>query len=292
MGNAAIQAAERAKELLTQAAAEKLEIPSNRVVFAEDRVFDAEDPEHGMEFEQAVVLAEAKFGTIGTVGSYRPPRMPGRYRGAGVGPTPTYSYSACVLELHCDEETGLIDVDRIWIAHDIGQAINRNLAIGQVIGGVYMGLGEGLMEEMAYRPRRGGVHKIPSMLEYKSPTTLEMPPVETYLIEDPDPAGPFGAKEVGPGPLLPVMPAIANAVHDALGIRVDQCPVSPELVLAALASKDKRSGPKSYPDLRITDTMRVKTPEQGGDGDADEPWRIKRKKTTTREKKTTGRTGS
>jgi len=278
MGNAAIQAAERAKEMLASAAAEKLEVPPNRIVFAENRVFDTEAPEERwMSFAQAVVFAEAKFGTIGTVGSYKPPRMPGRYRGAGVGPTPTYSYSASVVELFADEETGRVDVKKIWIAHDIGRAINRTLAIGQVEGGVYMGLGEALMEEMLYRDRRRGVHKIPSMLEYKSPTTHEMPEVETHLVENPDPEGPFGAKEVGQGPLLPVMPAVANAVHDALGVRVDQCPVTPELVLDALASKDRRAGPKSYPDLRITENMRVKTPGEGGDGDAEEPWRKKRK---------------
>ncbi|MHC4861360.1 MAG: molybdopterin cofactor-binding domain-containing protein, partial [Planctomycetota bacterium] len=175
-----------------------------------------------------------------------------------------------------DEETGLIDVRKVWIAHDIGQAINRMLTIGQVEGGVYMGLGEALMEESAYRPDRGGVMKIPSMLEYKSPTTLEMPDVETHLIEDPDPAGPFGAKEVGQGPLLPVPPAVANAVHDALGVRVDQVPITPELVLKALAAKDGRAGPKSYPDLRITETMRVKTEAEGGDGTAPKP--PKRKK--------------
>jgi 4-hydroxybenzoyl-CoA reductase subunit alpha len=171
----------------------------------------------------------------------------------------------------------MIEMKKIWIAHDIGRAINRTLAIGQVEGGVYMGLGEALMEEMVYRDKRNGVHKIPSMLEYKSPTTMEMPEVETYLVENPDPEGPFGAKEVGQGPLLPVMPAVANAVHNALGVRVDQCPITPELVLSALDSETKRSGPKSYPDLKITDTMRVKTPEEGGDGDADEPWRAKRK---------------
>jgi 4-hydroxybenzoyl-CoA reductase alpha subunit len=266
MGNAAIQAAERARELLAKAAAPKLQVPEARLVFADNRVFDAEKPGTGMTFAEAVQLAEAQFGTIGTVGSFTPAPMPGRYRGAGVGPTPTYSYSACVVELTADEETGFITVGKIWIAHDIGQAINRNLAIGQVEGGVYMGLGEALMEEMTYRPRRFGVHKIPSMLDYKSPTTMEMPPVETYLIEDPDPIGPFGAKEVGQGPLLPVMPAVANALYDALGIRVDQVPITPELVLRALDAKDRRAGPGAWPDLRIRDTMRVKTPEEGGDG--------------------------
>ena len=266
MGNAAIQAAERARDMLAKACSEKLEVPGSRLVFADNRVFDAQDPDKGMDFAEAVVFAEAKFGTIGTVGSYSPPKMPGRYRGAGVGPTPTYSYSASVVELHCDEETGIIDIDKIWIAHDIGQAINYHLALGQVEGSVYMGIGEALMEEMVYRDRRRGVHKIPSLLEYKSPTTMEMPPVETFLIEDPDPEGPFGAKEVGQGPLLPIMPAVANAVYDALGVRVNRCPVTPEFVLAALESKEKRSGPKSYPDLRIDAPARILTPDEGGDG--------------------------
>jgi len=267
MGNAAIQAAERAKDLVARAAAEKLEVPPTRLVFADNRVFDVEDPEtKWMSFAQAVIYAESKHGTIATSGSYTPPASPGRYRGAGVGPTPTYSYSACVVDLSADEETGELQAHKIWIAHDIGQAINRNLAIGQVEGGVYMGLGEALMEEMAYRPRRQGVHKIPSMLEYKSPTTMEMPDVETILIEDPDDRGPFGAKEVGQGPLLPVMPAVANALFDALNIRVDQIPITPELVLEALSREDRRAGPRSYPDLRIGKPVRIRTPEEGGDG--------------------------
>jgi CO/xanthine dehydrogenase Mo-binding subunit len=271
MGNAAIDAATKARDLLAQAASEKLEIPKGRVVFAANRVFDAEDPDCGMDFADAVKTAEAKYGTIGTVGSYSPPATPARYRGGGVGPTPTYSYSAGVVEVSVDEETGVVTPEKVWIAHDIGQAIHRTMAIGQVEGGVYMGLGEAIMEEMAYRPNRFGVMKIPSMLEYKSITTHEMPEVVTYLIEDPDPQGPFGAKEVGQGPLLPMMPAVLNAVHDAVGVRVDQVPVTPDLVLKALGAKDRRAGPKKFPDLGITETMRVKTLAEGGDGTAPRP---------------------
>src|SRR6266404_588921 len=186
-GNAAIQAAERARELLTIAVAEKLNLPIENISFAERRAFDVENPEVGVSFAEAVVLAESKFGTIGTVGSYSPPRSPGRYKGAGVGPSPAYSYSAAVAEVDVDPETGIVVVERIWIAHDIGKSINPMLVMGQVEGSVYMGLGEILMEEMAYRANRNVVHKIPSMLEYKSPTTMEMCDVKTYLIEDPDP---------------------------------------------------------------------------------------------------------
>jgi CO/xanthine dehydrogenase Mo-binding subunit len=276
MGNAAIQAAERARELLAKAVGAKLGLPETRLGFAEDRVFDVEDPGRAVTFPEAVVLAEARFGTIATVGSYTPPASPGSYRGAGVGPSPAYSYSAAVVEVAADEETGIVEVAKVWLAHDVGESINEMLVLGQVEGSVYMGLGEALMEEMAYRGNRFGVHKIPSLLEYKSPTTLEMPDVVTYLVKDPDPAGPFGAKEVGQGPLLPIMPAVANAVYDALRVRVDEIPVTPDKVLKALGARDRRCGPKGYPDLRITETMRVATPAEGGDGTGPEKKRPKK----------------
>jgi 4-hydroxybenzoyl-CoA reductase subunit alpha len=285
MGNAALQAAERARDLLARAVAEKIGVPAGRLVFAGRRVFDAEapdDPERGVSFQDAAILAEAMFGTLGTTGSYVPPRSPGKYRGAGVGPSPAYSYSACVVEAEVDPATGLWRVEHVWIAHDVGRALNPALVIGQVEGSVYMGLGEVAMEEQAFRrlPKRLSnalVHREPSLLEYKSPTFLDMPPVTTYLIEDPDPEGPFGAKEVGQGPLLPVMPAVANALFDAVGVRVDQVPIHPHMVLKALQSKAKgdapRFGPTAFPDVDFSETLRVPTPAQGGDGRAIDDFR-------------------
>ncbi|HLG17472.1 MAG TPA: molybdopterin cofactor-binding domain-containing protein [Blastocatellia bacterium] len=269
-GNAAIQAAERAREMLTIAVSEKLGAPIENIAFADRRAFDVENPDVGVTFAEAVVLAESKFGTIGTVGSYTPPRSPGKYKGSGVGPSPAYSYSAAVAEVEVDPETGMVVVDRIWIAHDIGQSINPALVMGQVEGSVYMGLGEALMEEMAYRGKRNVVHKFPSMLEYKSLTTLEMCDVKTYLVEDPDPNGPFGAKEVGQGPLLPVPPAIANAVYDAVGVRIDEVPIMPEKVLAGIRSKaqgkEGRFGLRALPVVAWPVPIRVPTPAEGGDG--------------------------
>jgi CO/xanthine dehydrogenase Mo-binding subunit len=274
-GNAALQAAERARELLTMAVAEKLSLPVENLSFADRRVFDVENPETFVTFAEAVVLAESKFGTIGTVGSYTPPRSPGHFKGAGVGPSPAYSYSAAVAEVEVDAETGIVTVPKIWIGHDIGQSINPMLVMGQVEGGVYMGLGEALMEEQEFRrlPKKLShalVHKFPSMLEYKSPTTLEMCDVFTYLVEDADPNGPFGAKEVGQGPLLPVMPAIANAVYDAVGVRIDEVPITPEKILTALRDKAKgkeaRFGPKRVPDIIWPEPLKVQTPAEGGDG--------------------------
>lgn len=269
-GNAAIQAAERARELLVMAVAEKLGVPIENLALAEHRVFDVENPDVGVSFAQAIVLAESKFGTIGTVGSYTPPVSPGKFKGSGVGPSPAYSYSAAVAEVDVNPDTGIVVVERVWIAHDIGRSINPMLVMGQVEGSVYMGLGEILMEEMVYRDNRNVVHKFPSMLEYKSPTTMEMCDVKTYLIEDPDPNGPYGAKEVGQGPLLPVPPAVANAVYNAVGVRIDEVPITPEKVLRALKDKsrgrDGRYGPDSVPSVAWPEPLKVLTPAEGGDG--------------------------
>jgi len=277
MGNAAIQAAERARELLASAVAKKLEVPTVRLAFADRRVFDVEDPGRGVSFAEAVVLAETMHGTIGTVGSYTPQPSAARFKGGGVGPSPTYSYSAAVVELDVEPSTGWITVHDVWIAHDIGKALNPTLVRGQVEGSVYMALGEALMEEQAYRrlpPRLSDalVHKFPSILEYKSPTTLDMPRMHTILVENPDPAGPFGAKEVGQGPLLPVMPAVANAVYDAVGVRIDEIPVTPEKIVKALtekaAGRPARYGPASFPEITWPEVLRVATPWEGGDGRA------------------------
>jgi len=271
-GHAAIQAAERARALIARHAAAQLAVPVERVGFADGRVFDVERPELGLSFADAVRLAEAAEGTVGTVGSYTPPPSPGKYRGAGVGPSPAYSYSACVAEVDVDPATGIVRVPKIWIAHDVGRAINAATVMGQIEGSVYMGLGEALMEEMAYRGNRNVVHKTPSLLEYKSPTTLEMCDVVTYVVEDPDPNGPFGAKECGQGPLLPVPPAVANAVYDAVGVRIDEVPITPEKVFKALRAKGKgeegRVGPKSFPEIPWPEPTRVPPPWEGGDGKA------------------------
>jgi 4-hydroxybenzoyl-CoA reductase subunit alpha len=277
MGNAAIQAAERAREQLAQAVAIKLGVAPNRLVFAARRVFDAEHPDHGVAFSEAVCLAEAMSGTIGTTGSYTPPQSAARFKGGGVGPSPTYSYSAAVVEVRVDLVTGWIEVPRVWIAHDIGRALNPPLVRGQVEGSVYMALGEALMEEQTFRrlpPRLSAalVHKFPSMLEYKSPTTVDMPEVFTELVEHPDPRGPFGAKEVGQGPLLPVMPALANAVYDAVGVRIDEVPITPEKILKALdakaAGRPARYGPPDFPAIAWPEALAVPPPWEGGDGTA------------------------
>jgi 4-hydroxybenzoyl-CoA reductase alpha subunit len=261
-GNAAREAAEKLRVQLLAAAARELEVMPADLEARDRRIFRRDDPARGLAFDEAARLAEAAHGTLVAAGSYTPPRRAAKFKGSGVGPTPAYSYSACAVELDVDPETGDIRVDRVWIAHDGGTAINPLLVEGQVEGSVYMGLGEALMEESAFRVH--GLHKIPSLLEYKSPTTLETPEITTLLVETRDPEGPFGAKEAGQGPLLPVIPAVANAVYDAIGVRIDEVPITPEKVLKALDRKAQgkapRVGPERLPHVPFPDPVRVPPP--------------------------------
>ncbi len=250
-GNAAIHAARKLRKQLLEAAARKLEVPAERLRMAARRVWDEAEPSRSLGFAETAVLAEAAFGTLGSVGWYRPPKSAAKWKGSGVGPSPTYSYSAAAVELSADPETGVIRIDKVWIAHDIGRALNPLLVVGQLEGSVYMALGEALMEEQVFRK---GLHRIPSLLDYKSPTSLDMPAVDSILVETLDPEGPYGAKECGQGPLLPVIPAVANALFDALGIRIDEVPITPEKVLAALDGRYRSPKMLDYP---YPETVRV-----------------------------------
>jgi CO/xanthine dehydrogenase Mo-binding subunit len=262
-GNAALEAAERMRGKIFAAVSADLGVPADRLVARDGRVYDAGDPGVGMDWQGAVQVASVLERPLVSGGSYRAPKLAGPYKGAGVGPSPAYSYTASIVELDCDPETGVVEIDRVWIAHDIGKPINRISVEGQVVGSVYMALGEALYEEQVFR---GGYLKNPSILEYRSPTFLEMPEVETFLVETDDPEGPFGAKEVGQGPLLPVIPAVANAVYDAVGARIDEVPISPDKVMRALRlqeqGKEPRVGPKRMPDFDYGEPIKVDPPEQ------------------------------
>jgi 4-hydroxybenzoyl-CoA reductase subunit alpha len=249
-GNAAIAAAQRLREQLFEVAAELLRVPVERLQAAGGVIYDESDPGATMPFAQAIELAEARFGALVSSGSYTPPDdIHGDYKGAGVGPSPAYSYSTCVAQVAVDVETGEVVVEKLWMAHDVGQSINPLLVAGQVEGGAYMGYGEAVMEQQVFRKGR---HKIPSLLDYKLPTTLDTPEIETILIEIPDREGPFGAKEAGQGPLNPVIPAIANAVYDAIGARIDEVPITPDKVLKALKAASTTAGAVARPQIALT----------------------------------------
>src|SRR5438477_1085869 len=267
-GNAAISAATQLRNLLVAAASDELDVPPEELVLRRGSLWRRDGMGPRLSFAELVKLAESRNGALTATGSYKPPRLGGPFKGSGVGPSPAYSYSAAVVEVDVDPDTGWVTVNRVWLAHDIGRALNPVLVQGQIEGSIYMALGEALMEEQELRGERGprilGVHRVPSMLEYKSPTTLETPEIHTFLVETIDPEGPFGAKEVGQGPLLPVIPAIANAVYDAVGVRIDETPITPEKVLRALESraegKASRFGPSKIPTYPFPRLVKVPPP--------------------------------
>jgi 4-hydroxybenzoyl-CoA reductase subunit alpha len=193
-------------------------------------------PKDSMSFEEAVVTAIDFHGALTGTGSYAPPpeARGGKHKGGGVGPSPAYSYSAQVAEVSVDEETGEVTVHKVWAAHDCGRALNPVAVEGQVIGSVWMGMGQALTEEMVWKD---GLLMNPGLLEYRSPSSIESPEVEPYIVESVDPEGPFGAKECSEGALAATIPAIANAIYDAVGIRLHESPFTPERVLAALRAK-------------------------------------------------------
>src|SRR3989440_186171 len=240
-GNAAIAAAKKLKEQLFEVASAQLHVPVERLHAAGGVIYHEDDPGVALPFVTAVQLAEAHFGALVSSGSYAPPEgIHGDYKGAGVGPSPAYSYSACVAQVAVDEETGEVVVEKLWLAHDVGQSINPLLVAGQVEGGAYMGYGEAVMEQQVFRKGR---HKIPSLLDYKLATTLDTPEIETILVEIADLEGPFGGKEAGQGAPHPVIPAIAHAGFNAVCVRIDETPLTPDKILQAFKNKKAKGAP-------------------------------------------------
>jgi CO/xanthine dehydrogenase Mo-binding subunit len=197
-----------------------------------------EGPKDWMTFEEAVVAAIDFHGALTGTGSYAPPpeARGGKHKGGGVGPSPAYSYSAQVAEVSVDEDTGEVTVHKVWAAHDCGRALNPVSVEGQIIGSVWMGMGQALTEEMVWKD---GMLMNAGMLEYRSPSAVESPEIEPIIVESIDPEGPFGAKECSEGSLAAIIPAISNAIFDAVGVRLHECPFTPERVLAALRAKRK-----------------------------------------------------
>ena len=195
-----------------------------------------EGPKEWMTFEEAVVAAIDFHGALTGTGSYAPPleARGGKQKGGGVGPSPAYSYSAQVAEVSVDEDTGEVTVHKVWAAHDCGRALNPVSVEGQIIGSVWMGMGQALTEEMVWKD---GMLMNAGMLEYRSPSAVESPEIEPIIIESIDPEGPFGAKECSEGSLAATIPAISNAIYDAVGVRLHESPFTPERVLAALRAK-------------------------------------------------------
>ncbi len=238
VGNACMQAAQKLRGKVRESVAKRWEIPAARVTLIDRKAMDLEDPARSIALDKAFQWAEADHGLLGEVGSYNTPKdRHGSYRGGTIGASPAYSFTAHVAEVEVDPETGVVDVKHIWVAHDCGRALSKLIVEGQMEGSAYMGFGEAIMERHAVDPRHNGVHCGPSLLDYRMPTFLDTPDIHALIVEAPDPQGPYGAKEAGEGPLHPSIPAIANAIYDAVGVRIDALPFSPPKVLAAIQDR-------------------------------------------------------
>ncbi len=191
-----------------------------------------------LTFSEAARIAFLERGTIVGTGKYKPPKLGGSFKGAAVGTSPAFGCSAQIAEVEVDLETGEVTVKRVTGAHDCGFAINRTQVEGQMQGSVSMGLGEALMEEVIYDNCGNVVNS--NLAEYKIPTSLDMPSLKALIVETHEPNGPFGAKEVGEGAIMPTVPAILNAIYDATGVRIDELPAKPERIVLALRGKLKK----------------------------------------------------
>ncbi len=236
VGNAAIDAAQKLKAVLVEAAARKLDARPDEVECLGE-LYRAGAQDKGLTFNEVVMEALRDTGTITVTGNYstHPDSHGGKkYRGAAIGGTMGYSYSAQVVEVSVDAETGVVTVDKVWVAHDCGKALNRLTVEGQVQGSVWMGMGQAMSEETGYHD---GLLLTGNMLDYRVPTIQDSPPIEVGVVESNDPNGPFGAKEAGEGSLAAFLPALTNAIADAIGIRFNDLPVTPDRVFTAIEKR-------------------------------------------------------
>ncbi|MCB0482762.1 MAG: molybdopterin-dependent oxidoreductase [Flavobacteriales bacterium] len=237
-GNAAKQAAENLKEKILDAVSKVQNIEKSELNFEKERVF-SNDGKVDLSWVEAVENATKKVGALNTSGAYNSPKLGGDFKGAGAGLSPSYSFGAVITEVKVDEETGHVKVLNIWGAHDAGKAINPLAVEGQLEGSWHMGLGQALSEQMKFRD---GLLVNGNLVDYKIPTTKDTPPIHTHIVETIDPEGPFGAKECGEGAIHPIIPALANAIYDAVGVRVTSLPITSEVVLGEM--KNAASGEK------------------------------------------------
>jgi 4-hydroxybenzoyl-CoA reductase subunit alpha len=240
VGNAAIDAAKRLKVVLVAAAARKLEARPEDVECAGEMFRVGSSNQSTLPFADVVAAALVDEGTITVKGTFTcpPEAQGGKHRGGAVGSTMGFSYAAQVVEVTVDDETGLITVDKVWVALDCGHAINPLAVEGQIQGSVWMGMGQAMSEETRYLD---GLPAHASLLEYRMPTIMDSPPIETHIVESHDPYGPFGAKEASEGALAGFPPALVNAIANAIGIDLNELPVTADRVVDALIQRRRQA---------------------------------------------------
>ncbi len=232
-GNAAKMAAENLKSEIFEAVSKVHNCQVIELNIVENRVF-SNDNTLSIDWLDAVEMVTASRGAFTTHGKYISPKLGGDFKGSGAGLSPSYSFGSCIAEVNVDLETGFVKLLNIWGAHDCGKAINPLAVEGQLEGSWHMGIGQALSEEIRYF---NGLMLNNNFLDYKIPTSIDTPEINTNIIESIDPEGPFGAKECGEGAIHPVIPAIANAIFDAVGVRVKKLPITPEYIIELLGQK-------------------------------------------------------
>jgi 4-hydroxybenzoyl-CoA reductase subunit alpha len=237
VGNAAIDAAKTLLGILTEAAATKLDAKAEHIECVDEtfRVIGSQDP--GISFHDVVKAALVNTGTLTTKGTFTPPKEfqgSKEIRGSAIGATMGFCYAAQVVEASVDEVTGKVTAHKVWVAVDVGRALNPLAVEGQVQGGVWMGMGQALSEETHFDDGRL-IHG--NILDYRVPTMAESPDIEVIIVESMDPNGPFGAKEASEGMLSGFLPAVMDAVHEAIGVRPDVLPLTPERIIDLIDAK-------------------------------------------------------
>jgi 4-hydroxybenzoyl-CoA reductase alpha subunit len=234
-GNAAKTAAENLREKVLEAVAQVNGTEANELYLHQGHV-RSNDGKIGLTWVEATEMATRKVGALTVSGQYNSPKLGGDFKGSGAGLSPSYSFGAAVVEVKVNPETGHVKVLQLWGAHDVGKAINPLAVEGQLEGSWHMGLGQALSEQMRYHK---GLLVNGNLLDYKIPTSLDTPMMHTNIIETIDPEGPFGGKECGEGALHPVPPAVANAIYNAVGVRIRTLPITAEVVYRAMKEKEK-----------------------------------------------------
>jgi 4-hydroxybenzoyl-CoA reductase subunit alpha len=240
VGNAAIEAAKNLKSVLVAAAARKLEARPEDIECVGEVFRVGTGDQSSLPFADVVAAALVDEGAITVKGSFTcpPEAQGGKHRGGAVGSTMGFSYAAQVVEVSVDEAIGRITVDKVWVALDCGHAINPLAVEGQIQGSVWMGMGQAMCEETHYLD---GLPAHASLLEYRMPTILDSPPIETYIVESHDPFGPFGAKEASEGALAGFAPALVNAIGNAIGLNINELPVTPDRIMDALIQRQRQA---------------------------------------------------
>ena len=242
-GNAIQLAAEKAKKILFEVAAPLLRVKADQLEVSDRKVQVKDFPQRCLSIAEVANHAQFVEGQppIGSA-SFNPPTVEMDSETGQGKPFSTYVYATQIAEVEVDDETGEVDVIRIAAAHDCGTAINPMLVEGQVQGGISMGIGFALQEEMLFD--ENGLQVNPNLTNYIMPTSLDMPEIEVDIVENFDPTGPFGAKGVGEPTSVPTAAAILHAIHDAVGVRIYSLPATAAKILGAI--KEKRAAdPKS-----------------------------------------------